>query len=94
MAVAAGGIAGYLKAGSTASLAAGLTFGGIIALGAFLVSIDQPIIGHALVVVAAAVLTAVMGKRFMKSGKIMPAGVVTILSVFILLRYAYIRFVQ
>ena len=37
--VAAGGIIGYMKAGSTASLAAGLTFGGILGLGAYMTSV-------------------------------------------------------
>jgi len=89
--VAAGGVAGYMKAGSTASLAAGLTFGGVAILGAYLVSNNQPV-GHYLVVGTAGTLTGVMGRRFMNSGKIMPAGVVTILSVAMLGRYAYNKF--
>ena len=93
LAVAAGGIAGYAKAGSVASLAAGLTFGGIAALGGYLVSIDQPF-GHVLVVGTAGVLTFVMGKRYMNSGKIFPAGVVTLLSVLMLARFAYNRFLK
>lgn len=92
-AIAAGGIAGYLKAGSTASLAAGLTFGGLVALGAYLVSVDQPF-GHYLIVGTSGVLTIVMGKRFANSGKMFPAGVVTILSVAMLCRYAYNKFLR
>lgn len=91
--VAAGGIAGYAKAGSTASLAAGLGFGGLALLGAYLISQDQPI-GHWLVVGTAGTLTAVMGRRFMNSGKIMPAGVVAMLSAAMLGRYAYNRLMK
>lgn len=93
LAVACGGIAGYLKAGSVASLVAGLSFGGLVALGAYLISIDAAV-GHFLVVGAAGVLTFVMGKKFANSGKLFPAGIVTILSILILLRYAYNRFLH
>lgn len=93
VAVAAGGIAGYAKAGSVASLAAGLTFGGLAILGAYLVSIDQSW-GHGVVIGVAGTLTFVMGKKFLSSGKVMPAGVVTLLSVLMLARYGYNRFMQ
>lgn len=93
LAVAAGGIAGYAKAGSVASLAAGLTFGTLAAVGGYLVSINQPL-GHAFVVGTAGTLTFVMGKRYMNSGKIFPAGVVTLLSVLMLARYAYNKFLR
>lgn len=93
LAVAAGGIAGYAKAGSIASLAAGLTFGGIAGLGGYMVSNNQPF-GHYLVVGTAGVLTFVMGKRYMNSGKIMPAGIVTILSILMLGRAAYNKFLK
>lgn len=94
LAIAAGGIAGYLKAGSVASLAAGLAFGGLVVLGAYLVSAGQATVGHVLIFGTAVILTGVMGRRFMNSGKVFPAGVVTILSVLIVLRYAYNRFLQ
>lgn len=92
--VAAGGIAGYMKAGSTASLTAGLVFGGIIALGTYFSSAGQQLIGQILVIGAASTLTYVMGKRYMNSGKVFPAGVVTMLSVLILLRFAYYKFLH
>ena len=90
--VAAGGVFGYLKAGSTASLAAGLTFGSIAALGAYLVSTGQTA-GHWLVLGTAGTLTVVMGRRYLNSGKVFPAGVVALLSVLILGRYAFKRFI-
>lgn len=93
-AVAAGGIAGYIKAGSTASLTAGLAFGGVVTLGAYLISAGQQLVGEVLVVGTAAALTYVMGKKYMNSGKVFPAGVVTLFSVLILLRFVYTKFLQ
>ena len=71
--VIAGGLAGYLKTGSVPSLAAGVLFGGIAAFGAYKNNLP---IG----LVTSASLLGVMGYRFMKTGKIMPAGVVAGLS--------------
>ncbi|KAF6022713.1 hypothetical protein EB796_018989 [Bugula neritina] len=93
LAIAAGGLAGYIKAGSIPSLAAGVSFGVVVLVGTYLVSIQQPL-GQILVIGTAVALTFVMGKRFMNSGKVMPAGVVTLLSVLVLLRFAYVKLVS
>uniref|UniRef100_G3NCJ6 Transmembrane protein 14C n=1 Tax=Gasterosteus aculeatus TaxID=69293 RepID=G3NCJ6_GASAC len=70
--IASGGAIGYFKAGSTPSLAAGLLFGGLAGFGAYQISNDPKNIWVSLATSGA--LTAVMGKRFYGSRKLMPAG--------------------
>lgn len=81
-AIAAGGIAGYVKAGSTTSLGAGLLFGGLAGLGAYRTSKDPKDVWFMIGVSAS--LGAMMGWRFYGSKKFMPAGMVALLSVGIL----------
>ncbi|ORX55096.1 transmembrane protein 14C-like protein [Hesseltinella vesiculosa] len=73
----AGGIVGYAKAGSVASLVASTTFGSLSGYGAFLVSRDPRNVGFSIGV--SLILLMVMGIRFSKSGKFMPAGLVSLL---------------
>ncbi|XP_072296411.1 transmembrane protein 14C-like [Eucyclogobius newberryi] len=77
--VTAGGIIGFIKAGSTTSLAAGLLFGFLAALGAYLnntwISLGT-----------CGTLALVMGTRFLTSFKLMPAGLMMILSVLMVLK--------
>jgi len=82
-----GGIFGYLKAGSMTSLLAGLTFGGLAAFAANRASVNPKNVGPALAV--SCVLLVVMGSRYIKGGKFMPAGLVTILSLLSAARYGY-----
>ncbi|XP_029979722.1 transmembrane protein 14C isoform X2 [Sphaeramia orbicularis] len=70
--VASGGVAGYVKAGSVPSLAAGLLFGGLAGFGAYQISNDPNNIWVSLA--TSGTLSAVMGKRFYGSRKFMPAG--------------------
>lgn len=70
--------------GSLPSLAAGLLFGGALMYGAMEASKDPANISVQLA--ATSILTGVMGYRFYNSGKIMPAGVVTLLSLAMLVR--------
>lgn len=70
--------------GSLPSLAAGLLFGGALLYGAVEASKDPANFSTQLA--ATSILTGVMGYRFYSSGKIMPAGVVTLLSVAMLMR--------
>jgi uncharacterized membrane protein (UPF0136 family) len=76
--VLAGGVAGYMKAGSTASLAAGVLFGSIAAYGAYQTTLNPRNLQVGLTVSGA--LLALMGYRFYNSGKFMPAGLVAGLS--------------
>ncbi|KAM9476760.1 transmembrane protein 14A-like isoform 2-T2 [Clarias gariepinus] len=73
-----GGFMGYKRKGSLVSLIAGLFFGGISAYGAFRVSMDPQ--DKWTLFFASAALAVVMGIRFKKSGKLMPAGIMAMLS--------------
>ncbi|XP_078180872.1 protein FATTY ACID EXPORT 5-like [Carex rostrata] len=83
--VLAGGIIGYVKRRSTASLAAGIGFGGLLLAAGFasLRAFQTHSISYlalTLETVCALVLMVLMGWRFFKSRKVMPAGLVAILS--------------
>ncbi|XP_070841969.1 transmembrane protein 14C isoform X1 [Chaetodon trifascialis] len=70
--VASGGVFGYVKTGSVPSIAAGLLFGGLAGFGAYQVSNDPNNIWVSLATSGA--MTGLMGSRFYKSRKFMPAG--------------------
>ncbi|XP_021892996.1 protein FATTY ACID EXPORT 6-like [Carica papaya] len=77
----AGGIIGYVKRGSTSSLAGGagsgllLILAGYLSLKAFEKK-KNSYFALVLETVCAAALTAVMGQRYIQTSKIMPAGIV------------------
>lgn len=78
--VAAGGLMGFIKAGSKASLIAGSTFGGLM-LGASYLIAKGKTTGNKLGAFVASLLTYTMGKKFLKSGKFMPAGLIATMAV-------------
>ncbi|GBG90081.1 hypothetical protein CBR_g50174 [Chara braunii] len=88
-----GGLVGFIKKGSSASLLGGVGSGGILFL-ASLISLSAYNNGTssmaALVVetVVSAALSVVMGKRYMQTTKFMPAGLVASLSVVMTMFYA------
>ncbi|KAK7501214.1 hypothetical protein BaRGS_00007699 [Batillaria attramentaria] len=90
--IAAGGIIGYVKAGSVPSLAMGLACGTLMGIGAYQTTNDPKNITLSLA--TSAVLTGVMGMRFMNSGKFMPAGLVGTLSLLMVLRLGYRIYAQ
>ncbi|TQD93316.1 hypothetical protein C1H46_021074, partial [Malus baccata] len=74
-----GGLMGFLKSGSQKSLLAG----GISAALLFYVSTElpvRPVFASSIGLGLSAALLAVMGSRFKKSGKVFPAGVVSLVS--------------
>ncbi|XP_076004455.1 transmembrane protein 14C-like [Genypterus blacodes] len=76
--VSAGGITGYVKAGSVPSLVAGLVFGLLAAAGAYLTSHNPKNVWLSLG--TSGTLAVLMGIRFLNSWKFMPAGLMCLLS--------------
>lgn len=76
----AGGVMGYVKAGSTASIIAGGISGILLLVAAFLLPQQ-----FAVALILAAVVSILLAGRFLpaflKTGKMMPAGMMAILSV-------------
>jgi uncharacterized membrane protein (UPF0136 family) len=88
-----GGMIGYLKKGSKASLVAGVICGGVYSFSGYLINSNNEQ-GHDIAAATSVVLAAVMGARVLKSasylhclpprddshrtGKFMPAGLVTL----------------
>jgi uncharacterized membrane protein (UPF0136 family) len=76
----AGGIIGFVKAGSTPSLIAGSITGILLLVAAFLLPAHQ-LAGLILALVVSVLLAGQFVPKFIRTGKVMPAGVMSILSV-------------
>lgn len=76
----AGGVMGYVKAGSTASIIAGTISGLLLLLGAFLLP-NYFVAGLALAGIVSLLLAGRFVPAFLKSGNFMPGGMMSILSV-------------
>lgn len=76
----AGGIMGFAKAGSTASLIAGSISGLLLLLSAFLLPSHAPI-GLALGGIVSLLLIGYFLPAFFRTGKMMPAGMMSLFSV-------------
>ena len=99
--VAAGGAMGFIKKRSVPSLAAGLTFGLLAAAGAWQVAVlriscvssqwlqaSQPGATPYLGAGVSGLLAGVMGARAIRSGAVMPAGLVAVLGLAMFGRYS------
>jgi uncharacterized membrane protein (UPF0136 family) len=75
----AGGIVGYVKAGSTPSIIAG-SITGVLLIVAGLVLPDHRRIGLALGLTISLLLAAQFIPKFIRTGKVMPAGLMSVLS--------------
>ncbi|XP_062981884.1 transmembrane protein 14A [Elgaria multicarinata webbii] len=82
--VALGGAIGYIRKGSKTSLIAGLVFGLMAGYGAYWVTHDPRDVKISLF--TAFLLTIIMGVRFKRTKKLMPAGIVAGLSLLMVLR--------
>src|SRR2546430_4308492 len=75
-----GGIIGYVKAGSLPSIIAGSITGVLLLIGGSLLS-SHRLIGLATAFVVSVLLAAQFVPKFIRTGKAMPAGMMSILSV-------------
>jgi len=76
----AGGIMGYVKAGSVASIIAGAITGILLLVAAFLLP-EHRVAGLATALVVSLVLAAQFAPKFIRTGRVMPAGMMSVLSV-------------
>jgi uncharacterized membrane protein (UPF0136 family) len=74
-----GGIVGYLKAGSVASIIAGSITGILLLVAAFLLP-EHRTIGLATALIVSLLLAAQFVPKFLRTGRVMPAGMMSILS--------------
>lgn len=74
-----GGIIGYVKAGSTASIIAGAISGIALLVAAFLLP-GNPALGLIIAGVVSLLLAGRFIPNFMQTGKVMPAGLMAVLS--------------
>ena len=75
-----GGIVGYVKAGSLPSIIAGAVTGVLLLVAASLLS-SHRLVGLATAFVVSLLLAAQFVPKFIRTGKVMPAGLMSILSV-------------
>lgn len=79
-----GGVIGYVRAGSRPSLIAGVA-SAVLTISCLLVAIyKRPGLGLGLAMPVAALLLAIFGYRLFKGWKLMPAGLMTALSLIVL----------
>jgi uncharacterized membrane protein (UPF0136 family) len=76
----AGGIVGYVKAGSVASIIAGSIAGVLLLVAAFLLP-EHRGLGLATALVISLLLAGQFVPKFLQTGRMMPAGMMSILSV-------------
>jgi len=76
----AGGVVGYLKAGSVASIIAGSITGVLLLIAAFLLP-EHRAIGLATAFIVSLLLAAQFVPKFIRTGRVMPAGMMSVLSV-------------
>jgi uncharacterized membrane protein (UPF0136 family) len=75
----AGGVVGYVKAGSVASIIAGSLTGLLLLVAAFLLP-EHRAIGLATAFIISLLLAAQFAPKFIRTGRAMPAGMMSILS--------------
>src|SRR3989475_10561757 len=76
----AGGVVGYVKADSVASIIAGSITGILLLVAAFLLP-EHRAIGLATAFIISLLLAAQFAPKFLRTGRVMPAGMMSVLSV-------------
>jgi uncharacterized membrane protein (UPF0136 family) len=76
----AGGVVGYVKAGSVASIIAGSIAGVLLLVAAFILP-EHRAIGLATAFIVSLLLAAQFVPKYIRTGRVMPAGMMSILSV-------------
>src|SRR5436853_4514113 len=75
-----GGVVGYVKAGSVASIIAGAVTGVLLLVAAFLLP-EHRAAGLATAFIISLLLAAQFVPKFLRTGRVMPAGIMSVLSV-------------
>ena len=75
-----GGIVGYVKAGSAASIIAGSITGVLFLVAAFLLP-EHRMVGLATALIISLLLAAQFIPKLLRTGRVMPAGIMSLLSV-------------
>jgi len=75
-----GGIVGYVKAGSVASIIAGSITGVLLLVAAFLLP-EHRVVGLATALIVSLLLAAQFIPKLLRTGTVMPAGIMSLLSV-------------
>ena len=76
----AGGVVGYVKAGSAASIIAGAITGVLLLIAAFLLP-EYRVAGLATALIVSLLLAAYFIRKYSSTGAVMPAGMMSLLSV-------------
>jgi len=76
----AGGIMGYVKAGSVVSIIAGAITGVLLIVAAFLLP-EHRVAGLATALIVSVLLAGQFAPKFFRTGRFMPAGVMAVLSI-------------
>ena len=83
-----GGIVGWRKSGSRVSLTASLISAALLSI-AYRISLNSPFAGYLMAAIIAFALALVFFRRFRKTKKFMPAGMMLILSTLVCLVMAW-----
>ncbi|HEY5992077.1 MAG TPA: TMEM14 family protein [Candidatus Udaeobacter sp.] len=74
-----GGIVGYVKAGSVASIIAGSITGVLLLVAAFVLP-EHRMVGLATALIVSLLLAGQFIPKFLQTGRVMPAGIMSVLS--------------
>ena len=80
----AGGVVGYVKAGSLPSIIAGSITGVLLLVAAFLLP-EHRAVGLATAFIVSLLLAAQFVPKFVRTGRVMPAGMMSVLSVIVII---------